>query len=52
MKNEVDDKYISIVKYHLVMTSINSYTNPCVPVTITGGDQRITHYITDVNSGT
>ncbi|XP_065888721.1 uncharacterized protein [Dysidea avara] len=49
-KSEVDDKHIAVVQYHLVITTRNSSTAPCVPVTITGGDQRVTHYISDVNT--
>ncbi|XP_065887502.1 uncharacterized protein [Dysidea avara] len=39
---------LASVKYHLA-PSLKQSASPCMPVTITGGDQRVTHYITDVD---
>ena len=44
--------HVTSLKYHLVpLPSRNALPSPCIPVTITGGDQQVTHHITDVNTG-
>ena len=42
--------HVASVKYHLA-PSLKQSASPCIPVTTTGGDQQVTHYITDVNTG-
>ncbi|XP_065887373.1 uncharacterized protein [Dysidea avara] len=47
--NSSSHAYVASVKYHLA-SSLNVSTSPCIPLTITGGDQQVTHYIKGVNT--
>ena len=42
-----------VVKYHLVPNKIESSTSskPCVPITVTGGENAITYHVTDLHAG-
>ena len=52
-KSEVDGSaHRVVVKYHLhLMKAQSPSSNPCIPITITGGNNIITYHITDVDPG-
>jgi len=45
--------HVASVIYHLTILrpSDNQSASLCIPVTTTGGDQRVTYYITNMNPG-
>ena len=45
--------HCAVVKYYLVPNKIKSSTSskPCVPISITGGENTITYHITDLHAG-
>ena len=51
-KSEVDSSaHRVVVKYHLHLMKPQSPSNPCIPITITGGNNIITYHITNVDPG-
>ena len=53
-KREVDsNSHCEVVKYNLVLSEIKSSTSckPCMPITVTGGENTITYHVTDLHAG-